>query len=93
MILTDACPVCPPPFDRPGCPALTVSPAEGSGTASTHECAWCGSSWRLWSDSYGFPIVRIIDPVSPADAEIHRGVIAEALAEQDRERKNRAEAA
>jgi hypothetical protein len=86
--LIDACQVCDPPFDRPGCPALTVSPSEGRGTVTSHECGWCGSSWRLWSDMYGFPVLRILDPVSPADAEIHRGMIAEALAEQDRERKS-----
>ena len=83
--LTDACPVCPPPFDRGGCPALTATPAEG-GTVTSHECGWCGSSWRTWRDVYGWPVIRIVDPVSAADAEIHRGVIAEALAEQGRER-------
>ena len=81
----DACPVCPPPFDRGGCPALTATPAEG-GTVTSHECGWCGSSWRTWRDVYGWPVIRIVDPVSAADAEIHRGVIAEALAEQGRER-------
>jgi hypothetical protein len=85
----DACPVCPPPFDCGGCPALTVSPAEG-GTVTSHECGGCGSSWRTWRDVYGWPVIRIVDPVSAADAEIHRGVLAEALAEQGRERHHAA---
>jgi hypothetical protein len=85
-MIPDACPVCPdPPFDRPGCPALTVQPA-AAGAVTSHDCGCCGSTWRTWRDVYGWPMVRMIDPVSPADAEIHRGVVLEALAEHDRER-------
>jgi hypothetical protein len=80
----DACQVCDP-FDHPGCPAVTVQPA-ASGTVTSHECGWCGSSWRTFRDVYGWPVVRILDPVSPAQAEINRGVLLEALAEHDRER-------
>jgi len=87
--MNDACPVCPPPFDCGPCPALTMTPAEG-GTVTSHECGGCGSSWRSWRDVYGWIVVRILDPVSEADAEIHRGVIAEALAEQDGERRHAA---
>jgi hypothetical protein len=85
--LGDACPVCPePPFDRPGCPALSVQPSEG-GQVTAHECGSCGSTWRNWRDMYGWPVVRAIDPVSAAEAEIHRGVLLEAMAEHERERK------
>jgi len=86
----DACPVCPPPFDCDGCPALTVQPTACGGTLTTHECDWCGSSWRTWRDMYSWVVVRLLDPVSPAQAEINRGVLAEALAEQDRERRSAA---
>ena len=85
-MIPDACPVCPdPPFDRDACPALTAWPS-GSGTVTSHECGCCGSSWRTWRDMYGWAVVRILDPVSPAQAEINRGVLLEALAEHDRER-------
>ena len=88
--LIDACPVCTdPPFDRPGCPAVAVQGASG-GMVTAHECGSCGSSWRTWRDLYGWPVLRLIDPVSPAEAEIHRGIVLEALAEQDRERRHAA---
>lgn len=90
MSTPDACPVCPdPPFDRPGCPATAIQGAEG-GCITAHECAWCGSSWRTYRDVYGWPVLRAIDPVSPAQAVINRGVLLEALAEQDREARHAA---
>jgi hypothetical protein len=89
LILPDACPVCPPPFDADGCPALTVQPAE-AGTVTSHECGLCGSSWRTFRDIYGWVIVRLLDPVSPAQAEINLDVLKLALAEQERERRSAA---
>lgn len=85
----DACPVCLP-GDPPAARAQTVQPTACGGTLTAHECGYCGSSWRLWRDMYGWPVVRILDPVSPAQAEINRGVLREALAEQDRERRSAA---
>lgn len=77
-IQTDACQVCPdPPFDRPGCPAVAIQGTPG-GTLTAHRCAFCGSSWLLWSDAWGLPVERRLDPVSPAQAEAN--LIALALA-------------
>jgi hypothetical protein len=85
----DACPVCDP-GDPPAAPARTVQPTACGGTLTTHECGYCGTSWRLWRDMYGWPVVRILDPLSPAQAEINRGVLKEAIAEQVRERRSAA---
>jgi hypothetical protein len=87
-MIPDACPVCPdPPFDRPACPALSVQPS-GGGQVTSHECGPCGSTWRTFRDMYGWVIVRAIDPVSAAEAEIHRGIVLEALAEHHREARH-----
>lgn len=86
----DACPVCPdPPFDRPGCPVVAIQAAAG-GFIAAHGCAHCGSTWRTYRDAHGWPVLRAIDPVTPAEAEIHRGILLEALAEQDREARHAA---
>lgn len=87
--LADACPVCPPPFDHDGCPPTAIQGA-GAGIITAHACPRCGSSWRLWCDTSGWPVVRVLDPVSPAQAVINRGVLELALAEQDRERRHAA---
>ena len=89
MNLTDACPVCPPPFDHDACPPTAIQAAAG-GIITAHSCPRCGSSWRLWCDIWGWPVVRVLDPVSPAQAVINRGVLELALDEQRREARHAA---
>lgn len=76
--MTDACPVCPPPFDRGPCPAIAIQGTPG-GTLTAHKCAHCGSSWQLWRDVWGWPVERKLDPVSPEQAEANRLALALAL--------------
>jgi hypothetical protein len=73
--LGDACPVCPPPFDRPACPAVAIQGTPG-GTLTAHGCAFCGSSWWTWRDVWGWPAERKLDPVSPEQAEANRLALA-----------------
>jgi len=77
-MIPDACPVCPPPFDRGPCPVLAIQAASG-GTLTSHECAHCGSSWQLWRDAWGWPVERKLDPISPEQAEANRLALALAL--------------
>lgn len=86
--LIDACPVCDPGYP-PASPALAIQATPG-GVLTSHECAWCMSSWRTWRDTEGWPVERKLDPIQPAQAEVNRGVLEEALAEQDREARHAA---
>jgi hypothetical protein len=82
VTLADACPACQPGVPDAS-PALTSEPVNG-GALTTHQCEACGTAWEtFWRD--GWPVDRLIAPVAPDDAEIHRGVLTEALDEQDRE--------
>jgi hypothetical protein len=84
-ILADACPVCPPPFDHDACPAAGEPEEVSGGTVTSHQCGLCGSAWSaFWRD--GWVIDRLIAPVAPDDAGLHRGVLTEALDEHARER-------
>jgi hypothetical protein len=75
----DACRICPdPPFDRPACPPVAIQATPG-GTLTSHECPYCGSSWRLWRDVWGWPVEWMLDPVSPEQAVANRIALAIAL--------------
>ena len=87
--MTDACPVCPPPFDTDGCPAIGESEQVPGGTLTNHQCGICGTAWTAFLRD-GWVIDRLIAPVTPGDAEIHRGVLGHALAEHGREHRHAA---
>lgn len=77
-MITDACPVCPPPFNRGPCYPVAIEPATG-GTLTEHECDECGQVWRLFTDVWGWPVLRSLEPVEPAQAEANRLALALAM--------------
>ena len=84
----DACPSCPPGIPDAAPSLGNPEPAPG-GILTDHQCGMCGTAWTVyWRD--GWPVDRLIAPVGDGDAEIHQGILAEALTEQDREARHAA---
>jgi hypothetical protein len=73
----DACPACLP-GDAPA--ALSVGTPEPvpAGIITAHQCAACGTAWEtFWRE--GWPVERLIAPVSAEQAEQHRVALEGAL--------------
>ena len=83
LLPVDACPVC-----QPGIPdaSLPLGPAESvnGGQVTDHQCGSCGTAWSTFWDRYGWPIDRLIAPVSPEQAAEHRAVLKRALKRTNR---------
>jgi hypothetical protein len=82
LLPVDACPVC-----QPGIPdaALPLSSEDANGGRVTdHQCASCGTAWSTFWDRHGWPIERLIAPVSPEQAAEHREVLERALKRTNR---------
>ena len=81
---SDACPVCDPGVPDAS-PAQASVPVPG-GTATFHECTGCGTRWvTFWRD--GWRVERLLVPVTREQAAVNRGVLEEALDEQQREQE------
>ena len=75
--LIDACPVCAP-GDPPASPVIGAPEQVPGGTVTAHQCAICETAWEtFWRD--GWPVDRLMAPVSPEQAERNRGVLERAL--------------
>lgn len=80
MSYGDACPVCHPGVPDAAQPHA-VEPADGGKTLTTHTCMSCGTSWRtLWGRD-GWPVDRLVVPVTPEQASRNASVLMEALGE------------
>ena len=77
-VLADACPACPPGIPDAALPVGPVAEVDG-GRVADYECSSCGCAWSTWWDRYGFPVDRLLAPVSPDRASRNRDVLAEAL--------------
>jgi hypothetical protein len=73
----DACPVCLP-GDHPATQPYRAVPAN-RGVLASYECAACGTVWETWFDGDGWPIDRLIAPVTPEQAARNRRALADAL--------------
>ena len=73
----DACQSCPPGIpdaSPPLGPALDVN----GGKVTDHQCSTCDTAWStFWKD--GWPIDRLIAPVSAGQASRNRDVLASAV--------------
>lgn len=62
--LADACPVC-----LPGdVPAAFPQPA-GDPAVRVYACGYCGARWRTRRDGDGWPVERVLEPVTPEEAD------------------------
>jgi hypothetical protein len=77
-ILADACPVCPPGIPDASLPIGPVLEVNG-GRVADYQCSSCETAWSAFFDRWGFPIDRLIAPVTSEQAGRHRNVLAEAL--------------
>jgi hypothetical protein len=84
----DACPACHPGIPDAALPT-SADPVPG-GIVAAYDCGSCGARWRTWHSCDGWPAARVLEPVTDEQAEINKGVLLEALAEQERERKHAA---
>ena len=74
--LIDACPVCAP-GDPPASPAVGMPQQVPGGTIAAHQCAVCGTAWEtFWRE--GWPIDRLIAPVSEQQANRNRALLERA---------------
>jgi hypothetical protein len=77
MIHLDACPVCQPGIPDAS-PALAPPEVVPGGTLTAHQCEACGTAWEtFWRD--GWPIDRLIAPVTPEQAGRHRAELGAAM--------------
>ena len=77
MNYPDACPACDPGDPPASLPVGTPEQVPG-GEVTAHQCAVCGTAWEtFWRE--GWPIDRLIAPVSPERAERHRADLERAL--------------
>lgn len=73
----DGCPVCFP-GDAPACPPVGSPEQVNGGIITAHQCACCGAAWEsFWSE--GWPVERLLAPVSPDDAARNRQALERAL--------------
>ena len=83
LLPVDACPVC-----QPGIPDASLSLSEpedvNGGQVTDHQCASCGTAWSTFWDRYGWPIERLIAPVTPDWAAEHRAALERALRRKNR---------
>lgn len=71
--LADACPACDPGIP-PASPAVGTALQVPGGVITAHECSVCGAAWEtFWRD--GWPIDRLLAPVSPDQASRNRAVL------------------
>ena len=79
----DACPVCDPGIPEA---SLPIGPAElvNGGQVTNHQCASCGTAWSTFWDRYGWPVDRLIAPVSTESATEHREVLERVLKRTNR---------
>ena len=78
LTLPDACPVCPPGIPDVSLP-LTLPAEAAGGTIAPYRCGSCGSSWRTWSDCWGWPVLRLFEPVTPEQELRARVMLAGAV--------------
>jgi hypothetical protein len=77
MDYTDACPACVP-GDPPASPPIGAPEQVPGGTITAHQCVVCTTAWNtFWRD--GWPIDRLIAPVSPEQASRHRSELEDGL--------------
>lgn len=77
MIHLDACPACPPGIPD-AAPALAPPEPANGGSVTAHQCEACGTAWEtFWRD--GWPIDRLIAPVTPEQAGRHRDELGAAM--------------
>ena len=75
----DACPVCDP-GDPPASPPVGYPRRVRGGLITAHQCAVCEAAWEtFWRE--GWPIDRLIAPVSPEQAEQNRKALDKAMKE------------
>jgi hypothetical protein len=74
--LTDACPVCQPGVPPASLPVGDPLSVPG-GVVTAHECVLCGAAWEtFWRE--GWPVDRMLAPVSPDQAARNRAVLGSA---------------
>lgn len=73
----DACPVCYPGDHLAVQPCWAV-PAN-CGVLARYDCPVCRTVWETWWDGDGWPVDRLIAPVTPEQAARNRQVLAGAL--------------
>ncbi len=75
--LIDACPVCVP-GDPPASSVIGDPRQVPGGIVAAYQCAVCATAWETyWRD--GWPIDRLIAPVSAGQASRNRDVLASAV--------------
>jgi len=77
-VLADACPVCPPGIPDASLPIGPVLEVNG-GRVADYQCSACETAWSAFFDRWGFPIDRLIAPVSSELAARHRDSLAAEL--------------